>query len=98
MEPNNNHEEIKNLLVENQRLLIENNQLLRKMRKSAIIGFVFRIIYLVIFMGVPIFVYFNYIEPNLATIKTKLDNFEQLTAESDFFKKISDSLNSKSQE
>ena len=94
MTPDNNHEEIKRLLVENQRLLIENNQLLHKMRRTALISSFFRLVWFVIVVSIPIYIYFNYIQPNIDSIKAKIDNFEQLSSDADFLKKFSDTLKS----
>ena len=76
-----NHTEIKELLKENQRLLIENNELLKKMRRSSVIAFVFRIVWLMVVIGVPIYIYFAYVQPNWEILKAKIDNLEQVTTE-----------------
>lgn len=95
MPPDINHEELKKLLVENQRLLIENNQLLNKMRRSAVISTIFRVIWFVIVLGLPVYAYFNYIQPNWENIKQKVDSLEQVTADSEFIKKLYDSVGKK---
>ncbi len=92
MNPDNSHDEIKKLLVENQRLLLENNQLLHKMRRSAVIGSVFRFIWFLIIIGAPVYLYFSYIQPNMDTIREKYQNFEQMTADNEAFKKFYDSV------
>lgn len=82
----NGHEEIKKLLVENQRLLVENNQLLRKMHRSAFIGTLFRIVWFLIVIGLPTYFYFSYVQPNLDSIKERINTFEQMTSDSNAFK------------
>ncbi|HMO78086.1 MAG TPA: hypothetical protein PKA42_03005 [Candidatus Paceibacterota bacterium] len=74
-----NHEDIRKLLLENQKLLIDNNKLLRKMRRDAIIGFVFKIVWLVIALGVPFYLYFYYIQPHIGSIQEQASLFKQLT-------------------
>lgn len=76
-----NDNEIKGLLKENQRLLIENNELLKKMRRNGIISFVFRVIWFMFVIGIPIYIYFAYIQPNWEILKAKIDNLEQVTTE-----------------
>ena len=78
---NNDHTDIKELLKENQRLLIENNEILRRMRRNSIISSVLRFLWFVIVVSVPIYVYFNYIQPNWENLKEKIDNLEQVTSE-----------------
>jgi len=87
MTPDNNHEEIKKLLVENQRLLMENNQLLNKMRRAAVLGSVFKFIWLLIILGLPVYAYFSYIAPNLDTIKQSYTSFEQMSKDTDSLKR-----------
>ncbi len=82
MDPQEDNDlKIKNLLLENQRLLIENNQLLKKMHRSSIIGTIFRVIWFFILLGVPIYIYFNYIQPNWDNLKAKVDSLEQMNIE-----------------
>lgn len=89
----NGHEEIKKLLVENQRLLIENNQLLRKMHRTAFIGNLFRVIWFVIVIGLPAYFYFSYVQPNLDSIKERINTFEQMTSDTNVFKDFYEYLN-----
>ncbi len=92
MKYDDDNNEIKSLLRENQRLLIENNQLLKSMRRSSIIGTIFRVIWFTILLGVPVYIYFTYIQPNWDNLKAKVDNLEQVTAELDGAKEWFDSL------
>ncbi len=68
MNPDSGHEEIKKLLVENQRLLLENNQMLHKMRRSAFLGTIFKIVWFLFVLGVPVYLYFSYIKPNMGNL------------------------------
>lgn len=56
-------DEIKRLLKKNLELTKENNRLLRKMRRSAIIGNVLRIIWWSILVGAPIILYYYFLQP-----------------------------------
>lgn len=60
---------LKALLVENQRLLRENNTLLRKMRRSARWAFAFRMLWFAMLLGVPVALYYFLLEPNLQTLE-----------------------------
>ena len=73
--------DVKKLLAENQRLLIENNALLRKMRRDAFIGTIFKVIWFAVLIGVPIYAYFNYILPNWENLQEKIEGLENVTAE-----------------
>ena len=86
MNPDNGHEEIKKLLVENQRLLLENNQMLHKMRKSAIVGSIFRVIWFLFVIGLPIYLYFSYIKPNMGNLMERYSELEQMTGEASSLK------------
>ena len=81
MQFDEDNNEIKALLRENQRLLVENNQLLRQMRKGTIIATIFRLIWFVIVIFIPLYIYFYYIAPNWENIKQQLENLEAMTAE-----------------
>ncbi len=77
MHPDNQqHDDIKQLLQENQRLLIENNTILRKMRRTAILSSILRFLWFVIMLGSLFYVYYYYIEPNLNSIKERVSSIE----------------------
>jgi hypothetical protein len=57
------HEELKALVVENQRLLTENNELLKKMHKSAVRHFWFNIVWIVVFLGLPLIAFYKLAMP-----------------------------------
>ena len=92
MTPDNNHEEIKKLLVENQRRLMENNQLLTEMRRAAVWGSVFKLIWLVVVLGIPVYAYFNYIAPNIDTIKENYSAFHDMSKDTESLKSWFDDL------
>ena len=89
-----NHQgEIKQLLQENQRLLIENNQMLHKMRRSSFIGAILRIIWALFVIGLIAYAYFNYIQPNIDSIQAKVDTLEAMASgDSSVFKKWFESI------
>jgi len=68
MEDRNQHEEMIFLLKRNNILLAENNEMLKKIRRSARIGFIFRILWIVAIIAGPLFLYWYFIEPFLATL------------------------------
>jgi len=74
----NSHDELKKLLVENQRLLLENNQMLNKLRRTNEAGSLVRIITLLVLVSIPLVIYFVYIKPDLIVINQQLDTFEQM--------------------
>ncbi len=61
-------EETKRLLKENLELSRENNKILRKIRRSAIVGNIMRLFYWAFIIGVPVFLYFQFLEPYLAQL------------------------------
>ncbi|MBP9836390.1 MAG: hypothetical protein KBC78_00985 [Candidatus Pacebacteria bacterium] len=93
MQFDEDNNEIKALLRENQRLLVENNQLLRQMRKGTIIATIFRLIWFVIVIFIPLYIYFYYIAPNWENIKQQLENLEAMTAEMEGANSWFESLN-----
>ena len=92
MNPDNGHEEIKKLLVENQRLLLENNQMLHKMRRSAFLGTIFRIVWFLVILGVPVYLYFSYVKPNMDNLLGKYNALEEAAQNSTVFKDWYNSL------
>lgn len=76
-----NHEDLKQLMLENQKLLLENNKLLKKMRRDAVIGYVFRILWIVIIFGLPFYLYLYFIQPNIGSIQEQAGLLKQLTGD-----------------
>ena len=74
-----NHEDLRQLMLENQKLLVENNKLLKKMRRDAVIGFIFRILWLMIMFGLPFYLYLYFIQPNMGAIQEQASLLKQLT-------------------
>ncbi len=63
MNPESHHDEIKALVLENQRLLSENNVLLKKMHRSAVRHFWLNIAWIVIFLGLPLLAFYKLVMP-----------------------------------
>ena len=57
------HDELKNLMLENQQLLAENNELLKKMHRSAVRHFWFNIAWIVVFLGLPLIAFYKLAMP-----------------------------------
>jgi hypothetical protein len=95
MPPDNSNYEIKKLILENQRLLVENNLLLRKMRRSAIITSIFRTIWFLILIGGPIAFYYYYVAPNLEAISGRISELEQASSSLNSMKGLLDNLNNR---
>ncbi len=68
--------ELKALLVENQRLLAENNVLLHKMRRSALWATIFRLAWFAVIIGMPIALYYLFLEPNIESLRRSYDVLE----------------------
>lgn len=85
---------IKNLLEENKRLLIENNQLLRKMRRREIISTVLRVVTWVVFFGGIYYSYTSYIKPNIQNLEEKIQALEKIGVETESLKEFMDSVKS----
>jgi len=58
----------KELLERTYRLARENNKMIHSMRRQAFWGFVFKIILYAIFIGLPIWLYFQYLAPTLGSL------------------------------
>ncbi len=65
---NDTDEDLKELLEENLRLAKENNRMLRSMRRAARLSFVGRIIFWLILLGVPAYLYITYVAPVMSGI------------------------------
>jgi len=56
-------QETRELLRKNLELAKENNRLLRKMRRGAILGNIVHVIWWAIVVGIPVFLYFTVLQP-----------------------------------
>ena len=68
------YEELKKILKENTALVRENNQLLRKMNRRALYSAIFSVVYWVVIIGVPVYLYFNYAKPYLEEFQSIYQN------------------------
>lgn len=64
------------LMLENQRLLTENNQLLKKLRKASIFNFWFRAVWIAVLIGLPFIMYYFLIEPWFASFGSSFETFQ----------------------
>ncbi len=55
--------DIKKLLEQNLQIAKNNNRMLRMMRRNAFYGTVIRILFFIIILGIPTYVYFMYLTP-----------------------------------
>ena len=69
--------EIKEILKRQSVLLQENNVLLKKMHKHAVIGFWFRIIWYILLVGLPFALYFYVLEPYFTALGSSYEVFSE---------------------
>ncbi|MEY2665519.1 MAG: hypothetical protein RLZZ480_624 [Candidatus Parcubacteria bacterium] len=67
---NSGQEELKALILENQRLLAENNELLKKMHRGSVRHLWFTIAYVMVFLGLPVVLYYYFLAPYMDSIKS----------------------------
>lgn len=73
--------EIMQLLKSNNELAKQNNELLRKMHRSAVIAFWFRLLWICIFLGLPFVLYFSVIKPYIDEAPGFINDFIELNLE-----------------
>ncbi len=61
-------QDIQELLKKNLELTKENNKLLRKIRRGALLGGLFKIIWIAVIIGVPLYLYINFLAPVLDNV------------------------------
>jgi len=66
---------LREILLENQRLLIENNQLLHKLRRSSVWAFWWRLISFALLIGAPFVLYYFVIEPYFISLGSSFETF-----------------------
>jgi hypothetical protein len=72
----NDHQLLQDLMLENQRLMIENNQLLKRIRRAFVFSFWFRLISTLIFIGAPFVLYYFFIEPYFESMGSSFETFQ----------------------
>lgn len=70
------HQLLHELMLENQRLLTENNQLLKKMNRRSILSFWIKIIWLLFIIGAPFILYYYVIEPYFTSFGSSFQTFQ----------------------
>ena len=70
MSPNNEHAELKELVLENQRLLAENNLLLKKMHRSTVRHFWLNVVWIIFLLGAPLILLYKFIFPMYESLGT----------------------------
>ena len=71
------HQLLQELILENQRLLSDNNQLLRKIHRTSVFNFWFRIVSILIFIGAPFVLYFYVLEPYFESMGSSFSTFQE---------------------
>lgn len=69
--------ETRNLLEENLRLAKENNRLLRALKRAQTIGLIFKILWIAIFIGIPVALYIYVLEPYYMTLQGRFGDFQE---------------------
>ena len=69
MPEDSSHLEIKRLLESNAALLKENNELLRKLRRQALWGAVFKTLWVIILLGLPLYLYYA-LQPQIDSLRS----------------------------
>lgn len=94
MLPNKNEQNVlQELLLENQRLLTENNQLLKKMQRQAVLGLWMRVFSFLILIGAPFVLYYYVIEPYFTTLGSSFQTFQDGLQEVPGWKQFYNALN-----
>jgi hypothetical protein len=91
-------EYIRRLLQENLELSRENNKLLHKMRRAAAWSFFFRVLWIAILIGVPVFLYFYIFQPYYLFLQESLGEFQGQFENIPGFGKLFESGNTGSQQ
>ena len=92
MPPDMSHAEMKAMLEKNHRLLEENNHLLKKMHRNAVIGVWLRIVWYVLLIGLPFALYFYVLEPYFAALGSSYEVFSAGMQEIPGWKQFNEAL------
>jgi hypothetical protein len=69
-----NHDE---LLAKTYKLALDNNKMLRRMKRAAFWGMVFKIVFWALMLGIPVYLYFIFLQPVLEEFSRTADQFRQ---------------------
>ena len=69
---------IQELLKKNLELVKENNKLLKKIRRGAIFGGILKIVWIAIIIGVPVYVYINFLAPVLDQVLNAAETVQEV--------------------
>ena len=64
------------LMLENQKLLTENNQLLKKIHRASLWAFWLKVVWLFIIIGAPFVLYYFVVEPYFTTLGSSFQTFQ----------------------
>ena len=92
MENDFNTLEIKEILRRQTVLLQENNVLLKKLHRNAVLGFWFRVVWYVALVGLPFALYFYVLEPYFTALGSSYDIFSAGMQEIPGWKQFSHTL------
>ncbi len=72
-------QDLEKLLKKNLALTEENNRLLKKMRRGAVWGFIFKLIWIAVLIGIPVYLYINFLSPVVDEISGVVQKVEETT-------------------
>lgn len=70
------HDQIREILLENQKLMAENNRLLKKLHRNAMWTFWVRIAWFLFIIGLPFVLYFYIIQPYFSALGSSFETFQ----------------------
>ena len=77
MQPeHNDHEKMQQFLLENQRLLAENNELLKRIHRNAVISVWIKIAWFLFIIGLPFLLYFYVLQPYFDALGSSFATFQ----------------------
>ena len=76
MSEKDSRDELHELMLENQRLLTENNKYVRKLYRMTVWAFWMRMLWVAILIGLPFVVYYFVIEPYFTSLGSSFETFQ----------------------
>ena len=75
--------------------MVENNLLLRRMRRSSVINSILRTVWFLVLIGGFVVLYYYYVAPNLEAISGRISEIEQASLGIDSMNALLDNLNNR---